>query len=277
MDSTVEYEGGFQAGLPHGEGVCIFANGARYEGQWEHGQRHGRGTFWEADGASYEGQWERDHCSGRGRLTVQSPVHHAAGSEAAGLRDDPLLSQLLNPVPHEQPRSTLLALGGGEGQSLDLVLAQAAAVTESMAEASMAESTAASWRHDRERYEQIQEAVSLVQRCVRRHRWQTLIRRVRTKLRPVHGPLRVVLYPIYDASLTSPTSWRGSLLGYEGPSGKQYREIALGLEPDHPLRMRCIFLVETSIFRAATLVVILANCVLMAAQAWAWAWTWAWA
>ena len=32
MDSTVEYEGDFQAGLPHGEGVCIFANGARYEG-----------------------------------------------------------------------------------------------------------------------------------------------------------------------------------------------------------------------------------------------------
>jgi hypothetical protein len=38
------YEGDVLRGVPHGQGVCVFADGIRYEGDWVRGKRTGRGV-----------------------------------------------------------------------------------------------------------------------------------------------------------------------------------------------------------------------------------------
>lgn len=38
------YEGQFLDGLPHGDGVCLYADGSRYEGVWFKGLRWGYGV-----------------------------------------------------------------------------------------------------------------------------------------------------------------------------------------------------------------------------------------
>lgn len=53
-------------GLRHGEGICIWPDGALYEGQWTAGEAHGFGYFEHADGSAYEGQWRRGKAHGRG-------------------------------------------------------------------------------------------------------------------------------------------------------------------------------------------------------------------
>lgn len=39
------YEGEFQRGERHGQGICTFPGGERYAGCWEDGKMHGQGTL----------------------------------------------------------------------------------------------------------------------------------------------------------------------------------------------------------------------------------------
>jgi hypothetical protein len=60
------YTGTLRAGLAHGHGVIVLANGDRYDGDWADGKQHGRGVYVWANGDRYDGDWVNDEQSGRG-------------------------------------------------------------------------------------------------------------------------------------------------------------------------------------------------------------------
>eukprot|EP00747_Dinoflagellata_sp_TGD_P004981 gnl/TRDRNA2_/TRDRNA2_112556_c0_seq1.p1 gnl/TRDRNA2_/TRDRNA2_112556_c0~~gnl/TRDRNA2_/TRDRNA2_112556_c0_seq1.p1 ORF type:complete len:344 (-),score=48.56 gnl/TRDRNA2_/TRDRNA2_112556_c0_seq1:82-1071(-) len=95
-----KYDGDFQRGERHGQGVYYHSGGARgryegqfvngqkegdgafflprggttetYVGQWKSGKRHGEGVFTYYDGSVYEGEWRLDLRHGTGRMTFPS-------------------------------------------------------------------------------------------------------------------------------------------------------------------------------------------------------------
>ena len=63
------YSGGWKRGKPSGSGTMQFAAGNRYEGEWQAGKMHGAGTYWYGDGESFRGHWQDDQAHGRGKYT----------------------------------------------------------------------------------------------------------------------------------------------------------------------------------------------------------------
>lgn len=109
-------------GMRHGEGLCLWPDGAHYEGQWASGKAHGFGHFEYADGAAYDGQWRHGKAHGRGIFI------RADGSrfESEWRDNAPVLA---TPLPHgrghirwsdsrgHQAEYVLFDEAGGEGPS----------------------------------------------------------------------------------------------------------------------------------------------------------------
>ena len=53
-----KYEGGWEHGLPEGEGVYAWVDGSSYNGVWKAGSKQGVGTYTWANGATYSGEWQ---------------------------------------------------------------------------------------------------------------------------------------------------------------------------------------------------------------------------
>lgn len=52
------YEGFFNKGLRHGQGMYKYLNGDVYEGNWSNDKKNGRGKYiYNKDNASYDGEW----------------------------------------------------------------------------------------------------------------------------------------------------------------------------------------------------------------------------
>lgn len=62
----VEYNGEWQNGLRHGEGILKYKNGSIYEGQWAYGQKSGKGKMTYASGNYYDGEWKNNKRNGEG-------------------------------------------------------------------------------------------------------------------------------------------------------------------------------------------------------------------
>jgi len=60
------YTGELDRGLPHGQGLAVYADSARYQGQWVAGLPTGMGTYIDSVGKRYEGQWKAGRKSGSG-------------------------------------------------------------------------------------------------------------------------------------------------------------------------------------------------------------------
>ena len=45
-----KYEGDYKGDKRHGQGTCIYSNGAQYVGYWKDGKRQGQGTYTFASG-----------------------------------------------------------------------------------------------------------------------------------------------------------------------------------------------------------------------------------
>ena len=56
-----EYQGVWQRGVQHGDGLMKYTNGDRYEGDWHRGVREGRGEMkYSKSGHSYKGPWKSE-------------------------------------------------------------------------------------------------------------------------------------------------------------------------------------------------------------------------
>jgi hypothetical protein len=73
MHSLSSYVGERVAGKPHGWGVLTLPDGARFHGQFEAGLMHGRGCHIFADGRTLTGTWKRNHTDGV--AVLQYPDH----------------------------------------------------------------------------------------------------------------------------------------------------------------------------------------------------------
>ncbi|CAE8679466.1 unnamed protein product [Polarella glacialis] len=77
------YEGPFEGGLPHGQGIVTQYDAGKklawYEGQWSGGKFHGEGTHASADGVEYKGGWADGLRSGVGAVTVRRDIQDALG------------------------------------------------------------------------------------------------------------------------------------------------------------------------------------------------------
>ena len=62
------YTGYMLAGMPHGEGTCVWDVGVVYTGSWVNGLRSGYGEQTEPSGTVYKGQWVNDVIQGEGTL-----------------------------------------------------------------------------------------------------------------------------------------------------------------------------------------------------------------
>jgi hypothetical protein len=62
------YEGFYEDGLMHGQGIYKHADGSRYQGQFTENIRQGYGVCTFADASLYEGQWLKDKPEGEGRI-----------------------------------------------------------------------------------------------------------------------------------------------------------------------------------------------------------------
>ncbi len=77
------YQGSFENGNKHGEGMYTWANGNTYEGDYKDDRRNGRGVFTFANGDKYEGDFRDDKRHGVGAY------NWANGSRYVGeYRDD---------------------------------------------------------------------------------------------------------------------------------------------------------------------------------------------
>jgi hypothetical protein len=57
-NAEASYTGTFFNNLPHGKGICLYANGDRYEGDWSSGKFNGYGTLFRRDGTEVKGYWK---------------------------------------------------------------------------------------------------------------------------------------------------------------------------------------------------------------------------
>jgi hypothetical protein len=62
------FEGQFQNGMPHGQGVMRYANGSIWEGTYVNGKMEGYGSLTRPDGYSYLGEWGQGKFNGKGKL-----------------------------------------------------------------------------------------------------------------------------------------------------------------------------------------------------------------
>ncbi|CAE6923441.1 Als2 [Symbiodinium sp. KB8] len=63
-----EYDGHWENGRMHGQGVYKYYDGTRYQGQFQDNLRQGYGILTFTDGSLYEGGWSEDVPEGEGRV-----------------------------------------------------------------------------------------------------------------------------------------------------------------------------------------------------------------
>lgn len=56
-----------------------YEDGSRYEGEWQDGKRHGQGVWTRPDGTTYAGEWKNDKPDGQGTLTRPDGLKYTGG------------------------------------------------------------------------------------------------------------------------------------------------------------------------------------------------------
>lgn len=89
-EGAAKYVGSFQHDLPHGYGVCTYANGDRYEGEWTEGAFEGQGALALRDGTIVTGYWRAGEYLGK-----EAP----AGYQVSGSKPPVTPSPITTTVP----------------------------------------------------------------------------------------------------------------------------------------------------------------------------------
>lgn len=107
-----QYEGEVVDGLPEGQGSKTYAAGGdRYTGRWQAGLRHGQGRFVWANGQTYVGEWRKDAADGQGQITFPNGDSYQGAVQAGlpqgrGVRQfangERYTGEFLNGQPHGQ-------------------------------------------------------------------------------------------------------------------------------------------------------------------------------
>lgn len=64
-EGSAKYVGDFKDDVPHGYGICTYANGDRYRGEWMEGAFGGKGTLHLRDGTIVDGYWRSGEYVGK--------------------------------------------------------------------------------------------------------------------------------------------------------------------------------------------------------------------
>jgi hypothetical protein len=67
------YDGMWQSGKRHGQGTCVWADGATYTGTWHNDMRH-NGEMKFHNGMIYYGDYYNDKMHGQGRLYMTTGI-----------------------------------------------------------------------------------------------------------------------------------------------------------------------------------------------------------
>ena len=67
-DDGQAYDGEFQKGLMHGQGVLTKGDHKIYEGEWKEGLQHGKGTYIWENGNKYVGEWKEGKKHGEAEI-----------------------------------------------------------------------------------------------------------------------------------------------------------------------------------------------------------------
>ena len=120
--------------------------------------------------------------------------------------------------------------------------------------ASRASLGGAAFFEEREVYLVQLDALKLLQSAFRRRKWRIALSK---RIPLVNGPCGQRAFPIFH---------KATLVGMEGRSGRQYRHSSFGMDVAHPLRVWAIFVIEHPWFERASLLAIVANCIMLAVQ-----------
>ena len=107
-----KYFGEFKDGLPHGQGIFNYQDGAVYIGQWQKDMFHGKGTLTGPDGDKYAGNWQGGKMQGQGTYTFANGTTRAGFWENGTLKPEPVAkTQPTAQVPQKTGPSFFELLG----------------------------------------------------------------------------------------------------------------------------------------------------------------------
>ena len=75
-----EYEGGWQDGLPHGQGAYTWPSGSTYVGEFKDGKEHGQGTYTHPNGKQDVGEFRDGKPWNGTRYDKHGNVEHTASN-----------------------------------------------------------------------------------------------------------------------------------------------------------------------------------------------------
>jgi hypothetical protein len=67
LEKSKKYMGEFKNGMPHGQGICEFANGDKYVGEFRDGKCEGYGILTYANGGKFIGEFSDNRATGEGK------------------------------------------------------------------------------------------------------------------------------------------------------------------------------------------------------------------
>lgn len=86
-EELYSYEGQWEGGAMHGQGVYSFKDGETYSGHFHRNHMHGRGIATYSCGSSYDGMWRDSMYEGRGKLILAEEASSYEGDFSLGRRE----------------------------------------------------------------------------------------------------------------------------------------------------------------------------------------------
>jgi hypothetical protein len=97
-EGSAKFVGDFKNSMPHGFGICTYANGNRYRGEWRDGAFGGKGTLYLHDGTEVSGYWKDGDYLGK-----EMPEGYMSPVDGGAVVPAPVTAETTPPVPTPAP------------------------------------------------------------------------------------------------------------------------------------------------------------------------------